>query len=95
MTPSKTETLIPTTATSLLTGMGEKKNLYTLYFRRGSNPHPQVKNFFMNGTMQEVVARAKKHCEVLGCRFVRIEPFISDLAIDERQHTGGSANDEN
>ena len=70
-----------------------KKNLYTLFFRAGNNPHAMSKHFFLSGELRDVVLRAKKHCDTLGYRFVRIEPFISDLAADERKHTGGS--DEN
>lgn len=66
----------------------EKKNLYTLFYRSGSNPHPQVKNFFCEGTIREVIDRAKKHCEIIACRFVRVQPFISNLNADERLHRG-------
>lgn len=65
-----------------------KKNLWTLYFRAGSNPHAMTKHFFLEGDIRDVVTRAKKHCDTLGYRFIRIEPFISDLALDERKHTG-------
>ena len=68
----------------------EKKNLYTLFFRAGNNPHAMSKHFFLSGELRDVVIRAKKHCDTLGYRFVRIEPFISDLAADERRHTGSS-----
>jgi hypothetical protein len=71
------------------------KKLYTLYYRRGTNPHSMMKNFEMSGTLREVVERTKKHCENLGCRFVRVEPFLSDLSNDERLHMGLGAGAEN
>lgn len=69
------------------------KALYTLYYRKGNNPHAMTKNFYFAGSLREVVERAKKHCETIGGRFVRIEPFVSDLAQDERSHLGLGARD--
>lgn len=61
--------------------------LYTLYYRQGNNPHPMSKNFFTNhASLQDIVLQAKKHCETLGVRFVRVVPFLNDLRADERKH---------
>lgn len=72
-----------------------KKSLWTLYYRKSNNPHPMTKNFWHEGSLREVVERAKKHCETLGERFVRLEPFIVDLALAERQHLGVKDDNEN
>jgi hypothetical protein len=69
--------------TKLLSG------LYTLYYRQGNNPHPMQKNFFTNGAnLRETVDIAKKHCENMGIRFIRVIPFLSDIRADERAHNG-------
>ena len=92
--PIKVTVDLPFSPEDIASGkLSGKKNLYTLFFRAGNNPHAMSKHFFLSGDLRDVVIRAKKHCDTLGYRFVRIEPFISDLAADERKHTGGS--DEN
>lgn len=69
------------------------KGIYTLYFRKGNNPHSMVKNFFATGKdLRENVEIAKKHCETIGARFVRLEPFLSDLRKDEMTHLGQTDN---
>jgi hypothetical protein len=61
--------------------------MYTLFYRQGNNPHPMQKNFFSSGKdLSETVLLAKKHCETVGVRFVRVVPFISNLRADERKH---------
>lgn len=68
--------------------------VYILYYRKGNNPHSMVKYFYSVGaTLRDTVNIAKKHCEVIGGRFVRIEPFLSDLNKDEILHTGGTIED--
>jgi hypothetical protein len=63
--------------------------LYTLYYRQGNNPHPMQKNFYSTGAnLRETVDIAKKHCENMGLRFIRVQPFINDLRADERVHNG-------
>jgi len=63
--------------------------VYTLYYRKGNNPHSMTKNFYSSGKdLMETVSIAKRHCEVIGGRFVRLEPLISDLRKDEAAHMG-------
>jgi hypothetical protein len=83
---TSTQVKNPTPSTPLPNGNLE--SYHTLYYRLGRNPHAMAKNFYHVGTLHEVVARAKKHCEILGARFVRIEPLFSNLDSDERQHMG-------
>lgn len=67
--------------------------VYTLYYRKGNNPHSMTKNFYSNGKdLMETVAIAKQHCEAIGGRFVRLEPFISDLRKDELRFSGHNEN---
>lgn len=67
--------------------------VYTLYYRKGNNPHAMTKQFYSTGKdLMETVTIAKRHCENIGARFVRLEPFLSDLLKDERQHMGQTDN---
>jgi hypothetical protein len=53
---------------------------YILYYRQGSNPHPQFFIFFhKSDKIREVVDRIKKHCEMMNLRFVNVRPAIVDL----------------
>lgn len=53
---------------------------YTLYFRVGTNPHPQF-TFFLwpSPDMRIVVERAKRFCDGMGYRFVNVQPSMTDL----------------
>ena len=44
------------------------------------------KAFYAIGTMQEIVTRAKSHCEQCGYRFLFVRPFLSDFLEDEKKH---------
>lgn len=85
MTTTKT---LPQQTDSTTISPENKKFLWVLHYRKGNNPHPMTKQFFCEGELRSVVERAKKHCETVGERFVRVEPFITDLAQLERQHLG-------
>lgn len=91
MTPTKT---ITPSVPSVPIPNGTSDSYYTLFYRQGRNPHPMTKNFHHTGSIRDVVERAKKHCEVLGARFVRIEPLFSNLENDERTHMGVKDNNE-
>lgn len=61
--------------------------LYVLYYREGSNPHPMQKNFRMAKThsFNDVVKRAKEHCEQMNLRFYQVRPWFSDFAAEEKR----------
>ena len=53
---------------------------YLLYYRQGSNPHPQFFVFFHESdNIRVVVDRVKKHCEMMNLRFNNVRPLIVDL----------------
>lgn len=62
------------------------KTLWVLYYRQGQNPHSQAKYFELPNDMplQQVVARAKRHCEIMNLRFTNIRPFLSDISKEEQ-----------
>lgn len=53
---------------------------YTLYYRVGTNPHPQF-TFFLwpSADMRIVVERAKRFCDGMNYRFVNVQPSMTDL----------------
>jgi hypothetical protein len=48
--------------------------------------HIEEKTFRASGTIQEIVNRAKAHCEQCGYRFLFVKPFLSDFLKDEVKH---------
>ena len=69
-------------------GNGDKPTLYVLYFRQGRNPHPMVKYFFFKGNIKEAMTRTQNHCETMGVKFLRVEPFLSNLDAEEKAYQG-------
>ena len=66
-----------------------EKPRYIFYFRRGSNPHPEFFCFDHDSRdMRVIVERAKKHCEIMGYRFVNVRPFLVDLIAAEIKAMG-------
>lgn len=66
-------------------GVEDFRNLYTLFFHRGGTHHVHIKMFFHSGLFRDVIERAKKHCDLMNFRFIRVTPFISDLVEDEKK----------
>lgn len=65
-----------------------KKNMYILHYRKGDNPHPMTKFFFIEGDIQKAMARARSHCDTMNYRFLRVDSFVSNLEADEQKHLG-------
>ncbi len=64
---------------------------YILFYRQGSNPHPQFFMFYHeSGEIRKVVDRIKKHCELMNLRFVNVRPFVVDLDESENKQLGQS-----
>lgn len=54
--------------------------LWTLWYRKGNNPHPLTLNFNLASQDWRVACeRAKRHCEVMNYRFIHVAPFLTDL----------------
>jgi hypothetical protein len=64
--------------------------MYTLWYRSGDNPGAMTKNFNLPyNDMRTVIQRTKDHCDLMGYRFVRVKPFLSDLIKDEEMKGRG------
>lgn len=59
---------------------------YVLYFIQGNTHQMKQKNFVHTGNRRSAIARGKRHCEQMSYRFIRVEPFFSNLEEDERRH---------
>ena len=57
-------------------------NLWTLYYRQGSNPS-LTKNFALNGTLKDAQQRGMAHCTIMGLTFIFVKPLIIDLQAEE------------
>ncbi len=68
----------------LLDGKG---TLYVLFYIHGGNPHPRTKNFFCDGDMKKAIQMGQNHCTNMSMRFIRVEPFFSDLTAEEKRHS--------
>lgn len=78
---SKTSILLDMPATAIeRVEANQSKIQYTLYYRVGTNPHPQF-TFFLwpSPDMRIVVERAKRFCDGMGYRFVNVQPSMTDL----------------
>lgn len=65
---------------------GLKKEMYVLYYIGGGSPHTQCKFFESElQNFQSIIQRCKDHCLAMGIRFVRVQPFLSDLVGDENK----------
>ena len=69
----------------------EKKTMYILWYRSGSNPHSLMACFFMPAawSFQQVVARAKEHCIRMNIKFTFVQPFLYDFDQEEKKTFGG------
>lgn len=77
----KTSVLLDIPATAIERAeTAQSKIQYTLYYRVGTNPHPQF-TFFLwpSADMRIVVERAKRFCDGMGYRFVNVQPSMTDL----------------
>jgi hypothetical protein len=67
-----------------------KQNLFCLWYRENSNPHPLTKYFFHPGDLPSAIARGRVHCERVGQRFIWVRPFLTDLDKEEKRIQGDS-----
>lgn len=77
------------TATSAAVAVPVKESTYILFYRHGMNPQCQ-KGFKLNGDLRAAVDRAKKHCEVMGYRYIFVRPLVCDLEAEEKQKTSSN-----
>lgn len=70
--------------------LGEEKEprLWTLYYRYGNVPQ-MVKSFAYDGSLQQAVIRARKHCDILNIRFICVRPLLVDLDYQEKAFLEG------
>jgi len=57
-------------------------NLWTLHYRHGMNAG-LTKNFHHEGDFESAQLRARKHCEVMGYRYIFLRPMVIDIESEE------------
>lgn len=55
---------------------------YKLFYSQGT--HRDDKIFPFKGGLKDAITRGRKHCEVMGYRFIMVRPGIVDLDHQER-----------
>ena len=88
MTPSSSAT---ESKKNVLFKEGEPR-IWALYYMFGTSS-PQQKLFSFDGDMQGATMRARKHCEIMHYRFIRVRPGIVDLDYQESQYMNGKWKD--
>lgn len=74
--------------TTKLLGEEKEPRLWTLYYRYGNVPQ-MVKSFAYDGSLQQAVIRARKHCDILNIRFICVRPLLVDLDYQEKAFLEG------
>lgn len=87
--PSSTFLENPTPAKPLT--LSPLDTLHTLYYLHSNNPRSQSINFQYNGSFKEAINRGRTFCEKMGWRFLKVEPFLTDL--DDREKRAAAANE--
>jgi hypothetical protein len=59
-----------------------EKRAYTLWYRYRATA-PFSKNFYYEGDLHDAAEAGRRHCQIMGFRFVIVRPFIIDLRNQE------------
>lgn len=63
-------------------------NLWQLYYRHGMNPLLS-KVFYLEGTLQDAMARGRKHCQLMNYKYHFTRPLVFDLEEEEAYRAKG------
>jgi hypothetical protein len=55
---------------------------WTMHYKFGPTPHV-TKNFKLDGTLREAIARSQEHCRIMGYRLIQVNALFSDLTLEE------------
>lgn len=64
------------------------ETLHILYYRHGNNPHTQSINFTFDDDFKQAIARGRTFCERMGWKFIKVEPFLTNLEDREKRSMG-------
>lgn len=57
---------------------------FILSYIHGGNAAIRRKNFFHSGDKKSAIQRGKDHCNTMGYKFIRVDPFFANLDEDEK-----------
>lgn len=68
--------------------LNDIETIYQLfYIQHSKSTHTQVLQFKTKlKQFNDIVARARKYCDIVRCRFIAVRPFIIDLDREEQRH---------
>ena len=70
---------IPTSETS-------SPETFILFYIKGPSHQVMSKHFVFAGLIRDAIERGRRHCEQMSYRFIRVQPFFSNLEEDERRN---------
>ena len=59
---------------------------FILFYIKGPSHQVMSKHFVFAGSVRDAIERGKRHCEQMSYRFIRVQPFFSNLEDDERRN---------
>lgn len=74
--------------TEPIKNVGTLETLHVLFYIHGNSRHIQNVNFSFNGTFKEAIARGRQFCERMGWKFIKVEPFLTNLEEREKRNMG-------
>ena len=64
----------------------ELESLFVLWYREGRDPRGKPLHFRFSGTIHQAIAKTKSYCEQMGYRWIRVDPFLTDLDASLKRH---------
>lgn len=64
------------------------ERLHVLFYIHGNSRHIQNVNFIFHGSFKEAIARGRQFCERMGWKFIKVEPFLTNLEDREKRNSG-------
>ena len=84
---------VPGKASPFLSPEGQPR-YWNLYYRYGNIPQV-VKAFRLDGTTKDAILRARKHCEIMGFKYILVRPMVVDLDFQEEQFIRNKGSEQN
>lgn len=63
-------------------------HLWIMYYRHGMNAN-LTKGFYHEGDVESAVKRARRHCEIMGYKYIFVRPMVCNIKADEEYKLGG------
>jgi hypothetical protein len=64
------------------------EQIHILFYIHGNSRHIQNINFVYRRSFKEAIARGRQFCERMGWKFIKVEPFLTNLEDREKRNSG-------